>query len=367
VLTPDRVAALTRRTLSSIELPKTGKTVIALSGGSDSTALLMLAHAMFSDRGEADRLLAVTVDHGLRAESADEARRVGAMCAARGIAHDIRRWDGPKPATGLQAAARAARYRLLAGAAEDAGGTIVLTGHTLDDQQETVAMRAARGPGRGLSGIAPATLYARRTWFVRPLLARRRQELRDWLETTGQGWIDDPSNSDRRFERVRVRQDAPDHAADDAEIRAAFAARQAGAARAAALLRDTAVWRFDAAGRTAEFSPGAAAGREGFALALGAAMSWTGQCPNLASQGILDKAARFAAEAAPGKRMTASGCLLEKAGESVRITREARNRRESGYGFDHLLSSPDFEAAQALAERTRAPSYPNPPISGYPV
>ncbi len=367
MLTPDRVAALTRRTLSSIQFPETGKVVIALSGGSNSTALLMLAHALFSDRGETDRLLAVTVDHGLRAESADEARRVGTMCSALGIAHDIRRWDGAKPATGLQAAAREARYRLLAEAATDAGSAIVLTGHTLDDQRETVAMRSARGPGRGLSGIAPATLFARRTWFVRPLIARRRQELRDWLETAGRGWIEDPSNRDRRFERVRVRQDAPEQAADDSGIRAAFAARQAEAAGAATLLRDAAAWRFDAAGRTAEFFPGAAAGRDGFALALGTVMSWTGQCANLASQGILDKAATFAAEAAPGKRMTASGCLLAKTGESVRISREARNRRKSGYGFDHLLPSPDFDVAQALAERSGAPTYPNPPISGYPV
>ena len=186
--------------------------MIALSGGSDSTALLSLARDVLSAETGSGRLVAATVDHGLRAESAAEARRCADLCGSLGIAHVILRWDGDKPATGVQTAARAARYRLLAG---EAAGGIVLTGHTLDDQLETVAMRRARGPGRGLSGIAPATLFEGGTWFVRPLLALRRGALRDHLAAAGLGWIEDPSNRDRRFERVRVRESAAGEDADE--------------------------------------------------------------------------------------------------------------------------------------------------------
>ncbi|MFZ2103453.1 MAG: hypothetical protein WAU86_23110, partial [Oricola sp.] len=193
----------------------------------------------------------------------------------------------------------------------------------------------------------------------------RRQELRDWLETTGQEWIEDPSNGDRRFERVRVRLDGDATAHGDAAVRAAFAARRDEAEAAAMLLRDTEAWRFDADNRAADIACGAVR-RDGFALALAATTSWAGEGANLAAQGVLDKAVAFCADAPPGHRMTASGCLLVKAGGRVRISRESRNRRETGYGFDHLLASPDFAVAQALAERTGAPLLPVPPVSGYP-
>jgi len=363
VLTAHSAADLARRSLSSIDFPADGTIVIALSGGSDSTALLTLAYDVFSKRGDAERLLAVTVDHGLRPDSAAEAQRAGELCASLGIAHAVRRWEGVKPSSGLQAAARAARYRLLAGAAQ---GGLVLTGHTLDDQMETVAMRQARGPGRGLSGIAPATLYEARTWFVRPLLARRRAELRDHLSASGFSWIEDPSNRDPRFERARVRQSIAGGTADDADIRAAFAARRAESEQAAALLRDARAWRFDAASRTAKFEPGEAAERDGAALALAIAMSWVGQRANLAPQGIVRKALAFCAEADSAQGLTAAGCLLTKRAGTVAIGRETRNRGQGRYGYDHLLPSPDFGAAQALAERAEGRFYPVPPISGYP-
>lgn len=363
MLTAQSAADLARRNIFSIQFPADGKIVIALSGGSDSTALLTLAHDVLSTREDGGRLLAVTVDHGLRPESADEARRAGALCASLGISHVTRRWEGKKPKSGLQAAAREARYWLLA---EEAEGATVLTGHTLNDQLETVAMRQARGPGRGLSGIAPATLYEGRTWFVRPLIARRRAELREYLSAAGFSWIDDPSNSDLRFERVRVRESAGTGEVDDADIRAAFATRCAESEEAAQLLRDEAAWRFDSAAGTAEYDPGEAEGRAGAGLALAAVMSRVGQQSNLAPQGLIDKVLAFCAEAGSGKRMTASGCLLAKSAGRVVIGREARNRRDAGYGYDHLLPSPDFAVAQALAERTAGRIYPALPISGYP-
>src|SRR5690606_11149287 len=124
-------------------------------------------------------------------------------------------------------ASREARYALRAQAAADFGTDCILTGHTMDDQAETVAMRAQRGAGAGLAGMARATLFDERVWIVRPLLDVRRQELRAYLQTHDVRWIDDPSNQNRAYERVRIRATLSD---DEIETGAAEA-RAAGAAR----------------------------------------------------------------------------------------------------------------------------------------
>lgn len=178
--------------------------VLAVSGGSDSTALLHLA----ADARKAApdcRIIAATVDHGLRPESSVEAAAVAGLSARLGVEHRTLIWRGEKPIHGIQAEARAARQALLAEFVDEVGAGAVLTGHTLDDQAETVLMRSARGEGIGLAGIAPATLAGNQVWFMRPLLGQRRAALRQMLAARGAGWVDDPSNENLQFERVRVR------------------------------------------------------------------------------------------------------------------------------------------------------------------
>lgn len=177
---------------------------IGVSGGSDSLGLLHgLARIV-----PREKLVALTVDHGLRVSSADEARWVKARCRQLGIRHETMRWTADRPVSGLQAAARAARYRLMGTAAARLGLAAVLTAHTQNDQDETRTMRRARSlsdDAPGLAGIPPATLFDGRMWVLRPLLCVQREEIRGFLRRAGVEWIEDPSNTDSRFERVRVR------------------------------------------------------------------------------------------------------------------------------------------------------------------
>lgn len=153
---------------------------------------------------------AACVDHGLRAGSADEAERVAGWCAAIGLDCLILAWTGEKPTSGVQAAARAARYRLLCDAARRKGCGAILTGHTADDQAETVFMRMAKGAGpRGMAGMAARTLIADGPAdalpLLRPFLGVERKRLAATLAGFGQACLRDPSNADTAFERVRVR------------------------------------------------------------------------------------------------------------------------------------------------------------------
>jgi tRNA(Ile)-lysidine synthase len=174
---------------------------VAASGGGDSSALALLARDYCAARGGEVR--AYVVDHGLRAGSDAEAGLTARRLGARGIAARVLPLRGLPRGAGVQAAARDARYAALAEAAAEDGFLHLLLGHHAADQAETVAMRAARGPG-GAEGIASWSARGR-IILLRPLLGVRPELLRDYLRGQGMEWVEDPSNESVKFERVRAR------------------------------------------------------------------------------------------------------------------------------------------------------------------
>jgi tRNA(Ile)-lysidine synthase len=182
--------------------------LLAVSGGPDSTALMVLAARWVHALKHAPQLIAVTVDHGLRPESKREAAEVARLAKRLGIAHRTLRWTGKKPKTGLPQAARVARYRLLAQAARKAGASHILTAHTLDDQAETVVIRLTRGSGMtGLAAMQRVSVIPTSggLFLVRPLLDIAKARLIATLEAGKIPFADDPSNRDPRFTRARLR------------------------------------------------------------------------------------------------------------------------------------------------------------------
>lgn len=176
---------------------------VGVSGGADSLALALLAHGWAAARGGS--VLALTVDHGLRRESAGEAARVAGWMAARGIAHRTLRWEGAKPAAAIQQAARDARAALLAGCCRDEGILHLLLAHHRDDQAETVLMRLSRGSGPdGLAGMAPVR-WGADVRVLRPLLDVPHAALAATCRALGQPWIEDPSNRSPAYARGRLR------------------------------------------------------------------------------------------------------------------------------------------------------------------
>lgn len=209
-MTPIAPLLAARQFIDRISKPST--VLLAISGGSDSTGLLLALDSALRDAGRRDiHLHAVTIDHALRPESAMEAQGVARLCERIGTPHHIRRWDAPKPKSGVSAAARLARYALITEVAEKIGADMAVVGHTLGDQQETIAMRSARSTrtaNLGLAGMADAVLHDCRLWIFRPFLKTTRQEIRDFLTGRGLSWYDDPSNDDMKYERVRMRKQA---------------------------------------------------------------------------------------------------------------------------------------------------------------
>jgi tRNA(Ile)-lysidine synthase len=214
--------------------------VLAVSGGPDSMALMWLAARWRRALTRGPKLIAVTVDHGLRPEAAREARDVKRLAKSLDLPHRTLRWAGAKPKTGLPAAARAARYRLLAQAARATGATHILTAQTRDDQAETLLMRMLRG-----SGIAGLAAMARETereglWLARPLLDVPKSQLVATLNKAKIAFADDPTNRDAAYTRPRLRALMPALAEEGGDSRnlARLASRLARANAALEVLVD---------------------------------------------------------------------------------------------------------------------------------
>jgi len=214
--------------------------VLAVSGGPDSVALMWLAARWRKGFSRAPRLIAVTIDHGLRKESSREAREVKRLAHRLGIEHRTLRWTGTKPRRGVPAAARDARYRLLVRAARAVRATHALTAHTRDDQAETLLMRLLRG-----SGIAGLSAMARQSerdgvLLARPFLDVPKSRLIATLNKAKIAFADDPTNRDTAFMRPRLRALLPLLAAEGADARglARLATRLARANEAVEVLTD---------------------------------------------------------------------------------------------------------------------------------
>ncbi|MFQ5765149.1 MAG: tRNA lysidine(34) synthetase TilS [Rhodospirillales bacterium] len=295
---------------------------VAVSGGADSLALALFAGRWAARRG--GRATALTVDHGLRPEAAAETRRVGRWLAPRSIAHHVLRWRGPKPATGVQAAARDARYRLMGTWCREAGVLHLLLAHTLDDQAETLLMRLAAGSGPDGLAAMSAVRETPDGRLLRPLLAVPKSALTAALDREGQGWIEDPSNRDDAFTRTRVRRAMAQGGLDAGPLALAAhrfgRARQALEASASALLARTA-WVHPAGFARIDRGPLAAVPDEVGLRAFARVLAAVGGRPH---RPRLDKLERLFAALAAGAGGTLAGCRLAADGEEVVVARETR-------------------------------------------
>jgi len=214
--------------------------VLAVSGGPDSIALMWLAARWRRTLTRGPRLIAVTVDHGLRPEAAREAREVKRLARQLDLPHRTLRWRGAKPKTGVPAAARAVRYRLLAEMARASGATHILTAHTSDDQAETLLMRMLRGSG--IAGLAAMARQSERegVWLARPLLDIPKSQLVATLNKAKIAFADDPTNRDTSYTRPRLRALMPKLAEEGGDVRSLvrLAARLARANAALEVLAD---------------------------------------------------------------------------------------------------------------------------------
>ncbi len=207
----EKVGGLSEEECRGLFAPLLGRhrrLALAVSGGGDSLALMWLVARWAKGLDKPPRLHVLTVDHGLREDSARVAQEVCRRAGELGLPCDVLRWEGEKPRTGIEEAARAARYRLLARWCAQKRAALVVA-HTREDQAETFLMRLGRGSGvDGLSGMAPMSLAPHVSLpvpLLRPLLAVGRARLRAVLEEAGWNWHEDPANTDERHERARVR------------------------------------------------------------------------------------------------------------------------------------------------------------------
>ncbi|WP_328588338.1 tRNA lysidine(34) synthetase TilS [Litorivita pollutaquae] len=329
---------LIERVRSALQPRPPSRIGVAVSGGSDSAALLHLLHDFACDEtahGRHIALRAVTVDHGLRPESAQEAKAVGEMAEALGVAHDILKWTTWDGTGNMQDCARRARYRLMADWAASHDIHHIALGHTADDQAETVLMRLGRAAGvDGLAAMSPRRRMGGVT-LLRPLLTVRRAALRKHLQARGIAWIDDPSNDNPAYERVRARR----------ALRTGEAGLSVEAlctvAQNMAMVREALGWQcFTAARNHVRFDAGdVVIARQGFRALpvevsrriLHDALRWVSGAeygPRGPAMGLLLEALRG------GTVMTLHGCQIVPNGTEIRIFREFQAVRALDQGFD---------------------------------
>lgn len=302
---------------------------VAVSGGSDSLAALHLFHRAAEEwaaAGQGRQVLAVTVDHRLRPEAAAEAAHVGRLCARLGIAHEVLVWDHGALSGNVMDLARRARYRLIADWAADRGVADVVLAHTADDQAETFLMGLARQAGLdGLSGMRPEWRQGG-IRFHRPFLSETRADLRGFLTGAGQVWLEDPSNENPAYQRVRTRRvlrglsalgiNPAGLARVASHLAEARAALQALTAEAAARLV-----REDAGSLTLDRAGVLALPAEVQRRLATAALLWLNgaEYPPRGPE-IL----RLLAAMAAGRDATLAGCRMRSAGPEVRLMREPK-------------------------------------------
>ncbi|MCC9625868.1 tRNA lysidine(34) synthetase TilS [Thalassospira sp. MA62] len=327
------------------------RVAVAVSGGADSMALAILADEWCRARG--GQVLALTVDHGLRPDSRPEAQWVGQQLSAAGIEHQILDWMGQKPTAAVQERARNARYRLLDDALMQNGIFHLLVAHHGDDQKETIAMRATRGSGPlGMAGMS-ARRFLSFGRLIRPLLPVRKVDLVATLQHRGIAWVEDPSNRNPKFERVRFRMDMAqtDNASGLAVMPTkpdAVGGRQrveqgVGQLLARAVtLHDCAIAQIDATEILDEFRR--AEGRETAVYALGQAVRTIGGDQYMPAFDSLASALdRFAQ--AGNARMSLGGCMLHGRQGGILIYREVGRQGQT------------LQPLRTLAQKASSPSY----------
>ncbi|RCL01085.1 MAG: tRNA(Ile)-lysidine synthase [Candidatus Tokpelaia sp. JSC188] len=304
--------------------------IAAVSGGSDSLAMLFLLYEYLARFGRKERLVAVTVDHGLRHESANEARIVAELCAKNNITHEIftLTWYKKKPVRAISQRSRVARYNLLCDAAEKYDARVIVTGHTLNDQAETYTMRLLRGgtSWRGLAAMPRLSLLRQKFLLLRPLLGIWRATLRDYLLKHSIAWIDDPTNANPSYERVRIRRSLNDKAVLEAQKAVAAAAcKRQREAEIIAVLTLKSRMRLQSERLWFDLQPLGVDEEKAFATLIALSAAIMGGTQHLIANQQLKLKTFLTAGRNRLRRTTISGAVIEITNKFLRIWREKRN------------------------------------------
>jgi tRNA(Ile)-lysidine synthase len=301
---------------------------LAVSGGADSLGLMLLAQRWAASLAHPPRLLVYSVDHGLRPEAADEVAMVLRAARALGLPARGLAWTGPKPESGVQEAARIARYRLLGAAMAEDGATVLLTAHHRTDQAETVLMRMAHGSGiEGLRGMS-AMAEIEGVPVHRPLLGVDPAALRAVVDAAGLVPAEDPSNADPHYERVRWRQALPQLATlglDSAAL-SLFAQRMAEADAAIAQMAEgcfAEIVLLDGFGAARiELAPFVGLSPAISTRLLGRVLNIVGGRQKPRALGQVERLRHAIAEGSLAKAMTVLGCVVRLKDGAIAVARE---------------------------------------------